>query len=85
MTLLEAIRAAVCGGPPACAACTHFCTDPLEIEAELPGLVALSSAHGSVRAQDGLCRLHLRLSNGRRPCSEFTPLYSSMEPTKTID
>jgi len=54
-----------------CRPCDHFCTDPRRIEAELPGLSALSSAHGSVRARDGLCVWHQRIINGRRRCAQF--------------
>jgi len=55
-----------------CAGCAHFCTDPVRIEANLPGLAALSSAHASVRARDGLCLAQDRIINGRRRCAAFT-------------
>ena len=56
---------------PTCHACSHFCSDPAQIEAELPGLVTLSRGYASVRAQDGLCKLHDRLVNGLRRCDGF--------------
>ena len=55
-----------------CFSCTHFCDDPEQIEAQLPGLAILSSGHASVRAQDGLCQWHDRVINGRRRCEGFT-------------
>ena len=54
-----------------CQGCAHFLTDPALIEAALPGLAILSSAHASVRGQDGLCVLHDRLIDGRRRCASF--------------
>jgi hypothetical protein len=74
MSLLAAIRDAVPKRDDArtsCFACAHFCDDPVRVEAELPGLATLSSAHASVRARDGLCRLHDRVTNGRRRCAAF--------------
>ena len=70
---LAAVLALVSGGGArSCAGCIHFCRDRRGLEAELPGLSALSSAHASVRADDGLCRLHQSLTNGRRACAAFT-------------
>jgi hypothetical protein len=54
-----------------CAACIHFRDDAEFIERALPGLVALSSARGSVRADDGICRRHDRYVSGRGSCREF--------------
>jgi hypothetical protein len=43
---------------PTCATCRSFRNDPASLEAAFPGLLSLSSARGSVRAQDGLCDRH---------------------------
>jgi hypothetical protein len=74
VSLLRLVRSVVGqdkGAEQTCFPCTHFCDDPARIEAELPGLSILSSAHASVRAQDGLCLRHDLLINGRRRCSSF--------------
>ncbi|MDB6045051.1 MAG: hypothetical protein JWM63_3602 [Gammaproteobacteria bacterium] len=49
-------------GPPdlLCGNCRHFCREPREIEAQLPGMRSLGSVYGSVRASDGICRRHDR-------------------------
>jgi hypothetical protein len=57
---------------PTCIPCAHFCDDPAQVEAQLPGLAILSSGHASVRAQDGLCVLHDLVINGRRRCDAFS-------------
>jgi hypothetical protein len=41
-----------------CVHCVHFQNDPALLEGAFPGLTAMSSGYASVRAQDGLCRLH---------------------------
>lgn len=56
-----------------CRGCSQFCDDPAAVERALPGLAALSSAHASVRAGDGLCLLHDVVTNGVRGCPEFGP------------
>jgi hypothetical protein len=43
-----------------CGNCRHFCREPREIEAQLPGMRSLGSVYGSVRANDGICRRHGR-------------------------
>ena len=55
-----------------CEGCAHFCTDPGQVEAGLPGLAILSSAHASARGRDGLCLAHDRMTNGVRRCPTFT-------------
>lgn len=54
-----------------CARCLHFCNDPRTLERELPGLAVLSSADAAVRAQDGLCRVHQRLTSPRNSCADL--------------
>lgn len=72
MSLLTALRALVGTAKP-CAGCRHFTNVPDLIERELRGLSILSSAHASVRGNDGLCRLHDRIINGGYRCAAFTP------------
>ena len=55
----------------ACFPCAHLCDDPVRVETALPGLAILSSAHASVRAQDGICLRHDVLIDGRHRCSSF--------------
>jgi len=54
-----------------CAQCMHFRNDPAALEAAFPGLASLSSARGSVRADDGLCARHERYLSARASCAEF--------------
>ena len=39
----------------------------------MPGLAALSSAHGASRAGDGLCLVHDRLLRSSARCGLFQP------------
>ncbi len=73
MNFLAALRDALSQdeAQAGCVTCLHFCDDPARLEAELPGLAALSSAHASVRGRDGLCLQHHRMINGRRRCTAF--------------
>jgi hypothetical protein len=77
MSLFSAISDAIsnrCGKRESCFPCAYFCDDPARTEAELPGLATFSSAHASVRAQDGLCLVQDRVINGRRRCAAFKAL-----------
>jgi hypothetical protein len=56
---------------PACRNCTHFDNDPATIEAVFNGMSALSSAWGSVRADDGICRRNDRYLSAHAFCAEF--------------
>jgi hypothetical protein len=56
---------------PSCWRCTHFVNDPGKIEAAMPGLVIMSSAYGSVRAEDGLCQRHDRYVRANFGCDQF--------------
>lgn len=74
MKALAAVREAIRrhqGTAQTCFGCVNFCDDPARVERDLPGLAALSSAHASVRAQDGLCLLSGLVINGRRRCAAF--------------
>lgn len=54
-----------------CRGCRFFETDARTVEAQLPGMASLSSAHAAVRGGDGLCIAHGRLINGRRVCASY--------------
>lgn len=41
-----------------CLNCSHFRNSPAYLEEVYKGLSSLSSAHGSVRKDDGICDLH---------------------------
>jgi hypothetical protein len=56
---------------PACATCRYFTGAPREIEALLPGMRTLGSAYGSVRATDGVCRLHDRYLDPSSRCDSY--------------
>jgi hypothetical protein len=54
-----------------CLRCRHFLNDPAFLEGAFAGLAALSSAYASVRADDGLCRLHDHLTGAASICNDF--------------
>jgi len=54
-----------------CADCVHFDGTAGTLETEIPGLAVMSSGYASVRADDGLCRLHDRYLSGRSLCERF--------------
>jgi len=56
-----------------CRFCVHFRNEPAELEAAIAGLVSLSSAYGSTRADDGLCARHERHVSANAGCDEFDP------------
>ncbi|HEY0232979.1 MAG TPA: hypothetical protein VGC55_17160 [Dokdonella sp.] len=41
------------------------------LEAEIPGFAVMGSGYASVRADDGLCRLHARYLSGASRCESF--------------
>jgi hypothetical protein len=45
--------------------------DPKKLEATMSGLIIMSSAYGSVRAEDGLCQLHDRYVRASFGCGDF--------------
>jgi hypothetical protein len=59
-----------------CGACRHFRNAAATIAAAFPGLDAMGSAYGSVRADDGLCALHDILLSSRATCAQFAPTES---------
>jgi hypothetical protein len=54
-----------------CAHCRHFNRDAQTLEAELPGLRTLSSAHAAVRSDDGLCGVHGRYVASYYTCTSY--------------
>lgn len=54
-----------------CATCAHFRNDPAYLEQEIPGFATMSSAHASIRADDGICTLHERYLSARSSCADF--------------
>jgi hypothetical protein len=54
-----------------CANCVDFRNDPDFLEGAFQGLTSLSSARGSVRADDGICVRHDRYLSARAVCREF--------------
>ncbi|MBS0373961.1 MAG: hypothetical protein JSR73_05245 [Proteobacteria bacterium] len=57
-----------------CRDCRFFEAGAVELEAALAGLSSLGSAFGSVRAADGLCRLHDRYLDGASRCERHSPV-----------
>jgi hypothetical protein len=55
-----------------CGNCSHFRNDPAFLEATFKGLTSFSSAHASVRGDDGLCTRHDRYIGARSFCGDFT-------------
>jgi hypothetical protein len=55
-----------------CGDCTQFVNDPAQIEAMVPGLTTLGSAHASVRADDGICRLLDFILTAQDGCGRFS-------------
>jgi hypothetical protein len=56
---------------PSCYQCGHFQNEPLDVEAALPGLSALSSAYAAVRGGDGVCSAHDRYVTAASVCPAF--------------
>jgi hypothetical protein len=57
-----------------CSSCVNFDNDPATLEKELPGFTAMGSGHASVRANDGLCRLHGLYLSATDSCPSFESL-----------
>jgi len=54
-----------------CLYCRHFRNDPEFLESVYKGLTSLSSAYGSVRCQDGICRKNDLYLAANRWCAGF--------------
>jgi hypothetical protein len=67
------VDAAMNGDRGRCLDCSHFRNAPEFLEAALRGLSALSSAHASVRKDDGVCLLHDLYLSADAQCAEFRP------------
>ena len=63
-----------------CSACVHFRNDEKFLEAAFGGLTSLSSAYGSVRADDGICLRHDRYLGARSRCGDFSPRSDALTP-----
>jgi hypothetical protein len=59
---------------PTCENCRHFHNDPAFLERAWAGLSIMSSAYGSVRANDGLCDLHNLYLSSADSCPDHSPL-----------
>ena len=59
---------------PCCGTCVHFRNDAAYLEAALGGLTSLSSAHASVRGDDGICSRHERYLTPDSWCQDFFAL-----------
>jgi hypothetical protein len=55
-----------------CRDCRHFDNSAAALEAALPGLTSLGSAHAAVRADDGICSFHARYVAASSICSAAT-------------
>jgi hypothetical protein len=65
-----------------CRNCWHFRNDPEFLEATFKGLSAMSSAWGSVRAEDGICQKHDRYLSPDAFCADFAPVTALLEAAK---
>ncbi len=54
-----------------CMHCLHFQNSPEYLEDLYKGLTSLSSAHGSVRCEDGICDLNDQYLASTRQCERF--------------
>jgi hypothetical protein len=59
------------GATGSCRDCGFFEGGPLAIEQSLPLIGSLSSAHGSSRADDGLCAHHDRFVRASASCADW--------------
>lgn len=57
----------------ACRDCRHFEGSALGLEAALPAMATLSSAHAASRSDDGLCSLHDRHVRALARCPSHAP------------
>lgn len=59
-----------------CLICLHFNNSPEYLESVYKGLTALSSAHASVRKQDGICSLRDMYLSAGGWCDRFEAVSS---------
>lgn len=57
-----------------CFQCKYFRNQPEYLESVYKGLTSLSSAHGSVRSEDGICVLNDLYLAANRCCDQFERL-----------
>ena len=72
MTRGDAMRARSALPAGRCRHCAYFRNDPAYIETVFKGLASMSSAHASVRAEDGLCLRHDRYLSAEAGCDDYT-------------
>jgi hypothetical protein len=60
-----------------CYQCRHFRNSPEYLESVFKGLTSLSSAHGSVRVEDGICLINGRYLAANRCCERFEAIVPS--------
>lgn len=63
-----------------CENCRHFRNDAGFLENALAGLASLSSAHASVRTDDGLCAHHARYVGAQASCADFAARLTTSRP-----
>ena len=64
-----------------CRSCAHFRNDPDYLETVFKGLSSLSSARGSVRADDGICAHHDRYIGAEASCADYAARPASTDGT----
>jgi hypothetical protein len=62
-----------------CRTCRHFRNDAAFLEAAFSGLTSMSSAYGSVRAEDGICLRHDRYLGAHASCADHTPRAAELD------
>jgi len=60
-----------------CISCRHFHNTPAYLENTFKGLTSLSSAHASVRKDDGICDLHEVYLSADSWCDHFVAAVSA--------
>jgi hypothetical protein len=68
---------------PSCLDCRCFSNSAPLLEAAMPGLSSLSSAHAAVRSDDGLCARHERYVAASSVCDAYARVaYSATTSTR---
>ena len=73
MSPIRAVIAALRAPPPVgrCVRCGYFQDEAAVIEASIPGMTAMGSAHASARGNDGICLLQDVYLSGLSGCDRF--------------
>lgn len=72
------------GNKPQCYQCRYFRNSPEYLESVFKGLTALSSAHGSVRSEDGICILNDLYLAANRCCDQFELGANQVSPAQAL-